>query len=49
MIPIKTLQEIEIMAKGGKILARIMGELKAKSGPGITTTFLPKYNFNLSS
>ena len=30
------------MAKGGKILARIMGELKAKSGPGITTKELDK-------
>jgi len=37
MIPIKTKEEIEIMAEGGKILAKIMKELEKKVKPGITT------------
>lgn len=42
MIPIKTKEEIKIMAEGGKILARIMKELKKKVKPGITTQELNK-------
>lgn len=42
MIPIKTPQEIEIMAKAGQILAKIMRELKARIEPGITTRDLDK-------
>ena len=42
MIPIKTLEEIEIMAEGGKLLARIIKELKEKIRPGITTKELDK-------
>ncbi|MDP3995646.1 MAG: type I methionyl aminopeptidase [bacterium] len=37
MIKIKTLEEIEVMAENGKILARIMRELECKVRPGITT------------
>ena len=37
MIPIKTVKEIEIMAEGGKILAKIMEEISKKVRPGITT------------
>lgn len=37
MIPIKTKKEIEIMAEGGQILAKIMKELTKKVRPGITT------------
>ena len=37
MIFIKTPEEIEIMAEGGKILARVMAELEKKVKPGITT------------
>ncbi len=42
MISIKTPQEIEIMAKAGKILAKIMRELKDKVEPGLTTNQLDK-------
>ena len=42
MIEIKTPQEIEIMAEGGRILAKIMNELKKKVRPGITTMELEK-------
>jgi methionyl aminopeptidase len=42
MIEIKTPQEIEIMAEGGRILAKIMNELKKKVKPGITTMELEK-------
>lgn len=42
MIPIKTNEDIEIMAQGGKILARVMRELKSKIEPGITTSDLDK-------
>lgn len=42
MIPIKTPQEIAIMAEGGKILAKIMKELEKKVRPGITTKELDK-------
>jgi methionyl aminopeptidase len=42
MIEIKTPQEIEIMAEGGRILAKIMNELKKMVRPGITTMELEK-------
>ena len=42
MIPIKTKKEIEIMAEGGKILAKIMKELEKKVRPGITTKELDR-------
>jgi methionyl aminopeptidase len=42
MIPIKTPQEIEIMAQGGRILAKIIRELKTKVEPGVTTQELDK-------
>jgi len=42
MIEIKTSQEIEIMAEGGKILAKIMKELKKRIKPGITTMDVEK-------
>jgi len=42
MIEIKTPQEIEIMAEGGRILAKIMNELKKDVRPGITTMELEK-------
>ena len=37
MIEIKTPQEIEIMAEGGRNLAKIMKELEKRVKPGITT------------
>jgi len=42
MISIKTKEEIEIMAEGGKILAKIIKELEKKVRPGITTTTLDR-------
>jgi methionyl aminopeptidase len=42
MIKIKTPQEIEIMAEGGRILAKIMNELKKRVRPGIATMELEK-------
>jgi len=42
MIKIKTPEEIKIMARGGKILAKIMKELEKKVKPGITTKELDK-------
>jgi len=42
MITIKTAEEIEIMAEGGKILAGIMKELEKMVKPGITTKELDK-------
>jgi len=42
MIGIKTPEEIKIMTEGGKILARIMKELKKKVRPGITTKELDR-------
>ncbi|MBL7156269.1 MAG: type I methionyl aminopeptidase [Candidatus Pacebacteria bacterium] len=42
MIPIKTQKEIEIMIKGGKILAGIMKKLKTYVRPGISTQELNK-------
>lgn len=40
MINIYTDKEIQVMQKGGGILARIMRELKKKVKPGITTKYL---------
>ena len=42
MIKIKTKKEIEIMAEGGRILAKIMKELKKRVKAGITTLDLEK-------
>jgi len=42
MIEIKTAQEIEIMAEGGRILAKIMKKLEKRVKPGITTMELEK-------
>jgi len=42
MISIKTPEEIEIMAEGGKILAKIMKELEKKVRPGTTTKELDR-------
>ena len=42
MISIKTKEEIEIMAEGGKLLAKIMKELEKQVRPGITTKELDK-------
>lgn len=42
MIPIKTPEEIEIMTQGGKILAKIIRELKSRVEPEITTQELDK-------
>jgi len=42
MISIKTKEEIEIMAEGGKILAKIIKELEKKIRPGITTKELDR-------
>lgn len=43
MIKIKSPEEIKIMAEGGKILAKIMKELKKKVRPGITTKELDRF------
>jgi len=43
MIVIKTPEEIEIMAEGGKILAKIMKELEKNVRPGITTKELDSF------
>lgn len=42
MIKIKTPEEIEILAEGGKILAKIMKELEKKVRPGIKTLELDR-------
>ncbi|MBI2450520.1 MAG: type I methionyl aminopeptidase [Candidatus Nealsonbacteria bacterium] len=42
MIAIKTSEEMKIMAEGGKILARVMGELEKKVRPGVTTKELDR-------
>ncbi len=39
MIKIKTQEEIQIMAEGGKLLAKIMKQLEEKAKPGIATKF----------
>ncbi|PJA63009.1 MAG: type I methionyl aminopeptidase, partial [Candidatus Portnoybacteria bacterium CG_4_9_14_3_um_filter_44_9] len=40
MITIKTEQEIEIMRRGGEILAKILDEIAQAVKPGITTNEL---------
>ena len=47
MIKIKTEKEIKIMSEGGKILAKIMEELKKKVEPGVATKELNKVAENL--
>lgn len=42
MIEIKSEEEIEIMAQGGKILATVLERVLAKAAPGITTLELDK-------
>jgi len=42
MVIIKSKKEIEIMAEGGKILAKIMKELEKRTKPGITTKELDR-------
>ena len=42
MVSIKTPQEIAIMAQAGRILARVIRELKARVAPGLTTQELDK-------
>ncbi len=42
MINIKTIEEIQIIRKGGRILAVIMEKVKAEVRPGITTNYLNK-------
>ncbi|MDO8424417.1 MAG: type I methionyl aminopeptidase [bacterium] len=37
MVPIKSEKEIQIMAEGGKILAKVMKELEGMVGPGVKT------------
>lgn len=49
MISIKTEKEIEIMAEGGKILAKIMKELEKEVRPGITTKELDRLAESLVS
>jgi len=49
MIPIKTPEEIKIMAEGGKILAEIIKELEKKVQPGITTKELDRLAESLIS
>lgn len=43
MIPIKSKEEIKIMAEGGKVLAKIMAELKKVVKPGIKTKDLDRF------
>ena len=47
MINIKAAEEIEIMAEGGKLLAKIMKELEKQVRPGITTKELDKVTEDL--
>ena len=42
MVSIKTPEQVEIMAQAGRILSRIVKELKNKVEPGITTQSLDK-------
>lgn len=42
MITLKTEKEIEVMAAGGRILAKIIRQLRDSVGPGITTETLDK-------
>ena len=43
MIHLKTEEQLEIMAQGGAILSRILGELVAMAAPGISTVALDAY------
>ncbi|MDP2927099.1 MAG: type I methionyl aminopeptidase [bacterium] len=47
MIPIKTPDEIKIMAEGGQILARVMQKLEKQVKPGITTQELEQLSERL--
>ena len=47
MIHIKTPQEIEVMARGGKILAEILKELSRAVQPSITTQQLEQLTHKL--
>lgn len=47
MAKIKTLQEIEILAEGGKILASVLNETASKVGAGVSTKELDILAFNL--
>jgi methionyl aminopeptidase len=49
MIPIKTEQELKVMREGGKILARILEDLKNKIRAGISTYELDEYASQLMS
>ena len=49
MITIKTKEEIEIMAEGGEILAKIMAEIGKKGQPGIKTRELDRLAESLIS
>lgn len=42
MVPIKSEEEIQIMAKGGKILAKVIKELEGMVGPGVKTIELDR-------
>ncbi len=46
MISIKTQEEIEIMAEGGRILANALKQLKVKAVAGVTTRELDKFAEN---
>ena len=46
MISIKTQEEIEIMAEGGKILANALKQLKSKAVAGVTTRELDEFAEN---
>lgn len=47
MATLKSAQEIEIMAEGGQILARILEVLKKEVRPGLTTNYLDELSFRL--
>ena len=49
MIKLKTEKEIEIMAEGGEILAKIMTKLMEESKPGVTTKHIDRVAENLVS
>lgn len=48
MARIKTAEEIELLRKGGKILARILRELAAYSKPGVSTEDINDYALSLA-
>ncbi len=43
MITVKTPQEIEILAEGGKILASVLTQVAAKAAPGVSAKELDDY------